>query len=68
MGALDGFRVAERSGEIDVGAVEVERFGLGPQPPDHGARFGEAPHCVGGVVKRQAMRRVLTPGQWMAGS
>ena len=62
VGALDGLGVAERPGELDVGALEVERFGLGPQPPDHGARFGEAPHGVGEVVVGQAVRFILAPG------
>ena len=68
MRALDGFGVAERSGELDVGAVEVERLVLGPQPPDDRARLGEAPHGVGGVVEGQAVRLVLAPGQRVAGS
>jgi hypothetical protein len=43
VGSLDGLGVAERSGEVDVAAIEVERLGLGPQPPDDRARLGEAP-------------------------
>lgn len=31
MGALDGFGVAERSGEVDVGAIEVERCNSQPE-------------------------------------
>ena len=52
--SLDGFGIAERPGQVEVGAVEVERFRLGPQPLDDRARFGEAPNRVGGVVKGQA--------------
>ena len=48
MRLLDGFGVTERSGEVKIGAVEVERFSLGPQPPDDGARFGKAPDRIGG--------------------
>jgi hypothetical protein len=66
--ALDGFRVAERSGEVMVGAVEVEGFLLGPQPPDHRARLVEARHGVRGVVEGQAVRVVLAPGEGVAGS
>ena len=63
VGLLDRFGVAECPGQLDVGAVEVERLGLGPQPPDDGARLGEASHRVGEVVEGQAVRRVLTPGR-----
>ena len=48
--------------------MDVERFGLGPPPPDHRARFGEAPYGVGGVVEGQAVCFVLAPGQGEAGS
>jgi hypothetical protein len=64
---LDRLGVAERARELDVGAVEVERLGLGPQPPDHRARLGEALHGVGEVVEGQAVRLVLAPGDRMAG-
>ena len=47
---LDRLGVAERSGQLVVGAVEVERLGLGPQAPDDRARFGEAPDRVLEVV------------------
>ena len=66
VGALDGLGVAERSGEVEVGAIEVEGFVLGPQPPDNRARFGEAPDGVGEVVEGQAVRFVLAPGQRVA--
>ncbi|MER6175324.1 hypothetical protein [Streptosporangium sp. NPDC001681] len=39
--------------------MEVEPFGLGPQPPDHRARFGEAAHGVGSVVEGKTMGFVL---------
>src|SRR6185437_8649435 len=66
MRSLDGFGVAERPGQVEVTAVEVERFGLGPQPPDDGARFGEAADRVRGVVEGQAVCLVLTPGHRVA--
>ena len=62
MRSLGGFGVAERSAEVEVGAVEVERFGLGPQPSDDHARFGKAPNRVGEVVVGQSVCLVLTPG------
>ncbi len=48
--------------------MEVERLGLGPQPPDDCARFGEASHGVGGVVEGQTVCVILAPGQRVAGS
>src|SRR5258708_22472104 len=68
VGALDGFGVAERSGEVDVGAMEVEWLSVGPQPPDDCARFGEASYGVGGVVEGQAVCFIFAPGQRVAGS
>ena len=61
MGSLEGFGVAERSGQLCVGAVEVEWFLLGPQPPDDRARFVEAGDGVGEVKVGQAVCRVLPP-------
>jgi hypothetical protein len=58
---LDGFGIAERSGQTDVGALEVERLGLRPQTPDDRARLGEASDSVGEVVEGQAVRRVFAP-------
>ncbi len=66
--ALDGLGVAERTGEVEVGAVEVERLGLGPQPADDRAGLGEALHGVVEVVEGQAVRVVLAPGQRVAGA
>ena len=65
---LHGFGVAERPDQVLVAAVEVERLRLGPQPPDDRARFGEAPHGVGGVVEGQAVCFVLAAGQRIAGA
>jgi hypothetical protein len=59
---LHRFGVAERPGQLDVGAVEVERLVLGPQAPDDRARLGEASHRVREVVEGQPVRRVLAPG------
>jgi hypothetical protein len=42
--SLERLGAAERSGELDVGAGEVERLGLGPQSADDGERFGDAVH------------------------
>jgi hypothetical protein len=56
MRSLEGFGVAERSGQLEVGAVEVERFVLGPQPPDDRARFVEACDRVGEVKVGQSVR------------
>src|SRR5579863_3486599 len=66
--SLDGFGVAERSSEVEVGALKVERFSLGPQPPDNQACFGEAPDRVGGVVEGQAVCCVFTVGNRVAWS
>jgi len=65
---LDGLRVAERAGEIDVGAMEVKRLALCPQPPDDGAGFGEVLDGVTEVVVRQAVRLVLVTRQRVAGT
>ena len=64
---LDGLGVAERSGQLVVGAVEVERLGLRPQAPDDRARFGEALDGIGEVEVSQAVRRVLATGRRGAG-
>nr|WP_236706156.1 hypothetical protein [Frankia sp. ACN1ag] len=68
VGPLDRLRIAERIGETVVGAVEVEGFGLGPQPPDNRARLGEAAHGVSGVMEGQAVRLVLPPSQGLVRS
>jgi hypothetical protein len=65
---LEGLGVAERPVEVEVGAVEVEGFGLGPQPPDDRAPFGQAPHGVGGVDEGQTVGVVLASGQRVTGS
>ena len=56
---LDGLGVAERPGEPDVAAVEVERFALSPQPLDHGARLRERIDRVCEVDVGQAVGVVL---------
>ena len=61
MGALDRFGVTECARELDVGSIEVERFGFGPQPSDYCARLGEALHRVGEVVVRKTVGFVLAP-------
>ena len=68
MRLLDGLRVAERAGEIDVGAMEVKRLAFCPQPPDDGAGFGEVLDGVTEVVVRQAVRLVLVTRQRVAGA
>ena len=62
MRSLDGLGVAERSGQSDVAAVEVERFGFGPQAPDDRARFGEAFDRLGEGEVGKAVGRVFAPG------
>jgi len=60
---LDRLRVAERAGEVDVGAMEVERLGLCPQPPDDCSGVGEVLHGVTEVVVGQAVCLVFAAGQ-----
>ena len=43
VGTRDWLGIAERADELVVGAVEVERFGLGPEPPDDGAASARLP-------------------------
>jgi hypothetical protein len=61
MRPLDGLGIAERPGQMVVGAVEVERLRLGPQTPDDRARLGEASHRIREVEVWQTVRRVLAP-------
>ena len=68
MRLLHRLGIPERTSEPDVGAGEVERLGLGPQPSDHRERLGEALHGVREIVERQPVRFVLPPGQGLAGS
>ncbi len=60
-GRWTGFGIGERSGEVVTGAVEVERLGLGPQPPDDRARLGEARRRRG-RRRGRAGRAPRTPG------
>jgi hypothetical protein len=67
VGPLHGFGTAERTRQLVIVALEVERHGLVPQPADNRARLGEASDRVSGVVEGQAVSLVLTPGQWYVG-
>src|SRR5271156_2748391 len=60
---LERFWVAECAREVDVGAMEVERLGLRPQPPDDRASFREGLHGLTKVVVGQAMCLVLAAGR-----
>ena len=62
MRPLDRLGVAERPGEVEVGAVEVERLIGVPQPLDDRARLGQAPDRVAGAAVGQAVGVVLAPG------
>ena len=67
VGLLHGFGIAERPGQLDMGAGEVERLRLGPQPPDDGECLVEVLHRVGEVVIGHAVHLVLAPRGRQAG-
>ena len=62
MWPLDGLGIGERPGEVDVAAVEVERFALSPQPLDHSARLRQGIDRVAEVDVRQSVGVVLAAG------